>query len=246
VRVLSYNILKGGEDRLPLIRDVIRAQEPDVVALQEANDRGNLEALAHELGMQYVYGEANAKYSVAWLSRLPIVRSANHRHPDFRKTALEVVVEWGGAPLRLFNVHLKAKIDGEEQRVREVAALLEIVGDAARQPHLVVGDFNALAPGDTYRPEGSVSQETAVWAPIAYGAPRLALPPILAAGYVDCYRSLHRDHTGYTCRTEGPSVRIDYCFAPPGMIERLRGCDVVDGAGAIPASDHFPVWAEFA
>src|SRR5690349_19101636 len=102
MRVMSYNILKGGEDRLSLIGDVIRAQEPDVVALQEASDCGNLEALARELGMQYVYGEANAKYSVAWLSRSPILHSANHRSPAFRKTALEIVVDWESAPLRLF------------------------------------------------------------------------------------------------------------------------------------------------
>jgi len=45
-KVLSYNIRKGGEERLALIQTVIRRQQPDVVALIEANDRVNAKTLA--------------------------------------------------------------------------------------------------------------------------------------------------------------------------------------------------------
>ena len=38
LKVLSYNIWDGGGDRIPAIADVIRAHDPDVVALIEAND----------------------------------------------------------------------------------------------------------------------------------------------------------------------------------------------------------------
>ncbi|HEX6817030.1 MAG TPA: endonuclease/exonuclease/phosphatase family protein, partial [Ktedonobacterales bacterium] len=65
MRVLTYNILKGGEDRLPLIIDVIRAQHPDVVALQEADRTGTTDALAAALGMQVVYGEGPTRYTSA-------------------------------------------------------------------------------------------------------------------------------------------------------------------------------------
>jgi len=70
LRVLSYNILFGGEDRLPQIGNVIRMHRPDVVALLEANSRSNAGRLAQELGMQLVFGEANSEFHVAWLSRL--------------------------------------------------------------------------------------------------------------------------------------------------------------------------------
>jgi len=83
LRVLSYNILKGGEDRLPLIANVIQKQQPDVVALLEARSRSNAEALAQQLGMSLTLGEANNvnKDNVAWLSHLHVIRAHNHQLP---------------------------------------------------------------------------------------------------------------------------------------------------------------------
>ena len=59
LRLLSYNILAGGEDRLSLIAGVIQ-QHPDVVALLEARSRSNAEALAHQLGMHLTDREKRA------------------------------------------------------------------------------------------------------------------------------------------------------------------------------------------
>ncbi|HEY6406758.1 MAG TPA: hypothetical protein VIY29_04730 [Ktedonobacteraceae bacterium] len=36
LRILSYNILNGGQERLPRIANVIRGSQPDAVALLEA------------------------------------------------------------------------------------------------------------------------------------------------------------------------------------------------------------------
>lgn len=60
LRLLSYNILAGGEDRLSLIAGVIQQQHPDVVALLEARSRSNAEALAHQLGMHLTDREKRA------------------------------------------------------------------------------------------------------------------------------------------------------------------------------------------
>jgi len=242
---MSYNILKGGEDRLPLILEVVRAQAPDVVALQEADGCGTVESLAGELGMTVVYGESSARYCVSWLSRLPIVRSENYRHPSVRKSLLEIEVDWQGAPLRLFAVHLRPRITGEELRVHEVDAILEILCGVAGQ-HLLVGDFNTFHPDDRYVPLPSHAPEVAERVRRAYDAPRLAIERLLDAGYVDCHRALHGDQPGYTFATRLPMARIDYIFALPDMVERLSSCDVVQSAEAISASDHFPIWAEFA
>lgn len=46
LRILSYNIGFGGQDRLPRIEEVIRRQQPDAVALLEANSRPHAERLA--------------------------------------------------------------------------------------------------------------------------------------------------------------------------------------------------------
>ena len=90
LRVMTYNILEGGGERMPYVRDVIRGQNPDVIAIQEAKDRDLIESLARELDMRLVYGEANSAYNVAWLTSCLSRRSQNHRLPVLRKTLLEV------------------------------------------------------------------------------------------------------------------------------------------------------------
>ncbi len=103
LKVLSYNICEGGAGRLPEIAAVIRGQQPDTVALLEANSRANAAALARDLGMHLAFGEANCACHIAWLSRLPIRRWANHRRAALAKTLLEIEVAPGGGgatPLR--------------------------------------------------------------------------------------------------------------------------------------------------
>ena len=75
--------------------------------------------------------------------------------------------------------------------------------------------------------------------------PREVIPLLLEAGYIDCYRTLHPMNAGYTTDTAHPAMRIDYIFANSLLAKRLYACDIVTGAEAEMASDHFPVWAEF-
>ncbi len=90
LRILSYNILAGGENRLPLIASVIQQQQPDIVALQEARNRSNAESLAHQLDMSLTFGEAHNtnKDHVVWLSRLPVIHAENHPFPIFASSRL--------------------------------------------------------------------------------------------------------------------------------------------------------------
>jgi exodeoxyribonuclease-3 len=241
VKVFSYNILEGGGDRLAAIGEVIRREQPDAVALLEANSRAHAATLAHELGMTLVFGEANSAFHIAWLSRLPIRRSANHRQPILAKTLLEIEVSWAGVPLRLFATHLASRHDGSAP-VDEIAAIRDVLGPPASTPHLLVGDFNALAPGD---PVGDPPPGQEKRGDARDGAGRPAIRDLLAAGYVDCYRALHPTAPGYTYATDRPWLRLDYLFASPELAGYLQMCDLVTSAPAAQASDHFPVWAAF-
>lgn len=245
LRVMTYNILGGGGERLPYIRDVIRGQSPDVVAIQEANDRELVETLARELEMRLVYGEANSAYSVAWLTTLPISHSENHRLPELRKTLLEMEVMWEGKPLRLYNIHLKANAENESQRLEEMQAILRVIGPAGADPRLLMGDFNSISPHDRYISDIQFPEDDVAFAERAYPLPRLVIPITLGAGYVDVYRALRPDNGGYTAKTPTPVVRIDYIFASPSLAARAIGCDRVEGSLPIYASDHLPVRADF-
>lgn len=245
LRALTYNILVGGEERLPFIRDIIRSQNPDVVAIQEANSRENVEALARDLEMALVFGEANSAFHVALLSRLPITYSVTHRAPELQKALLEAHLRWEGQTVRVFNTHLKAHPDQEEWRLREIEAALRVVGPASAEASLLMGDFNALSPVDSFTPDEAFPEEEVAFAQGAYALPRLAIARVLATGYTDLYRALRPAEPGYTAKTPTPVVRIDYIFASPSLARRAVNCDRVESPLVILASDHMPVRADF-
>jgi len=238
-KAMSYNIENGGAERLDLLVDVIGQQQPDAVALLEASHKATAEALARQLGMQLVYGEANSPFPVAWLSRLPIVQSHNHRLPILSKTLLEIAIVWGSKEIVLFATHL---IHGRTRasagrRLAEVQAILEVLQARRGTPHILVGDFNAIHPADPLGdpPTGETR---------GYFA-RKPIQLLLAAGYTDCYRLLHSATAGYTYPASHPWMRLDYIFAAAPMATQMYASDVEIGEQAQRASDHLPVWASF-
>ncbi len=242
LKIVSYNIQESGSGRLSSIADLLRQQKPDVVALLEASSRANVESLAHQLGMDVAFGEANTPIGhIAWLSRLPIQRVENHRHPGLAKTLLQIEVNWEGTTLHLFATHLASRWEPPEP-VEEIPIILDVLRPLAGQPHLLVGDFNALRPGDPVGPppEGVEKRGDA-----ADGAPRDAMRLILDAGYIDCYRTRHSQSPGYTYPSDRPWLRLDYIFASPPIAASLQDCGIVNADEAVSASDHLPVWAAF-
>jgi endonuclease/exonuclease/phosphatase family metal-dependent hydrolase len=282
---------------------MIRAAQPDVVGLVEATNPCVVEELAKRLGMDHRMsgrGEHVTDWHVALLSRLPIIHTQVHVRPErLSKPLLEVgVQEEHGGVLTLFVTHLKASFAGgirggdgiRREEAREVARIMKAKRGT---PHLLMGDLNSLAPGDTLRasrllrylvnmdelhraqPQESVGHpylDFVVPPSLRFLEPLMRLTArnvflsalfdgagslyvarstirlLRKAGYVDCFRSLHREAEGFTCPASVPSGRIDYIFASPELAPRLTSCRVVteaDGVRGEQASDHLPVVAEF-
>jgi endonuclease/exonuclease/phosphatase family metal-dependent hydrolase len=276
--LMSYNIFLGGAGRMGAITGIVREVAPDILGIQEADDETAVAKLAEDTGMDYVYGKANTIHHVAFLSRFPIKRSHNHPYPGImRKTMLEAhVLLPDDRELMLFVAHLNATatINGERRRVREMEAILSSIGTRSEDPHLLFGDCNAIAPGDTLvfkrltahytnriinAEMGNRRRERQA----TFGAwldrstqnglitsetflPRHLVRRVLEAGYTDCFRQLHPYDPGYTFPAPDPAVRIDYVFAPPTMRQRLISCEVIDVPATSIASDHRPLVARFA
>ena len=160
LRILSYNILYGGRGRVPQLTKMIKAVQPDVVGLVEAADTRVVEELAKHLEMHHVAnppGEYPQDQQLALLSRLPIVYSELHERPGILyEPLLEVgVEEAGGTQFTVFVTHLRAAFNqgwaGNHIQQREVQEILRITATKRGTPHLVIGDFNALAPGDAFK-----------------------------------------------------------------------------------------------
>ena len=160
-RILTYNILVGGTRRIDQIAQMIRAARPDVVGLVEATNPRVVQELAERLGMNYSMsgqGSHSLDWQVALLSRLPIMHMQVHSRPGLiSKPLLEVEVqEEDGRVLTLFVTHLIASFShsgrgGDSIRRAEAREILRIMAEKKGTPHLLMGDFNSLAPGDTLK-----------------------------------------------------------------------------------------------
>jgi len=156
-RILSYNILTGGERRIHQLTNIISSAQPDIVGLVEANNPRIVEQIAQNLGMHFRMSENYTQYykgQVALLSRLPIVETRAHYFANRRISSLleACIEEEDGHKLLIYVTHLTAAFSqsrgGDGQRRREVQDILRITACKKATPHLVMGDFNAIAPGD--------------------------------------------------------------------------------------------------
>jgi endonuclease/exonuclease/phosphatase family metal-dependent hydrolase len=253
MRIASYNILDGGEGRADPLIEVLLAQRADVVALVEAEDTTVLERIARRMNMDYVHAPGNQSGASALLSRFPIRDSINHAafHPAISKSLLQAsVVDPAGKIWQFGVVHLHARAAEEDERKRE--AELDVVLKvfqplrAHREPHLLLGDFNANSPVqqiDLARCKPSTREQAA-----ANGGtiPRRVVQRILNEGYADTYDLVSPDdaRTKGTFSTQFPGQRVDYVFAHSIPPERVKSAWIEYDRLATYASDHYPIGVE--
>ena len=157
--VMTYNILAGGGPRLPAIEQVIRDAGADLIGVQEVLRPDLLARLAEHLEMYHALGRSPSDWHVGILSRWPILDVRTYSDSPMLRSLLDVLVELpDGTRLRFFSTHLSARFNayrmGEGHRLKELAFVLDILRDVreAGEPHVLVGDFNSVAPGERFQP----------------------------------------------------------------------------------------------
>jgi exonuclease III len=250
LRVLTYNIKDGGLGREAHILEVLQAARPHVIGLQEVYAQTGLQQWADSLNMAFALARGNTRRHLAIMSQLPILSCRSyHPRPPLQTCLLEAQLSLDSRrALHIYGVHLLAQpfIAMELWRVWEVATILRRIRMSLGSLALVLGDFNAIAPGDR------VNRDVWPWG--------LKLMVALQAGHIfraaigrmqsdqlfDCYRQLHPADTGFTLPASAPNTRLDYAFASPALIGSLRACTVVREPAAVRlASDHCPLLLEF-
>src|SRR5688500_19322019 len=153
MRVLSYNILDGGEGRADPLAEVIEANRPDVVGLVEATNLQVIERIANRLKMDYVHAPGRQSQASALLTRWTIRDSINHGllREGLSKSLLEATVVDPAGQQWIFGVlhlHAHALESDEQQRERELEIVLDVFRPhrEAKTPHILLGDFNANSP----------------------------------------------------------------------------------------------------
>jgi len=127
--------------------------------VQEVTRPDELARLADRLEMNYAVAKAPTGWHVGLLSRFPMLRTRTYTGPMLSRALLEVLVALpGGEQLHVFTTHLPAMFSerrtGEGRRLRELEVILGHISAACPngEPHVLLGDFNSVAPGERFRP----------------------------------------------------------------------------------------------
>jgi exodeoxyribonuclease-3 len=244
LKLLSYNIRFGGRGREEALAEMILAAAPDLVVFQEAIDPAVIERISH--ATKYPYWAARRNHSIGFLSRTEVDYHEWHYPAGARHSFLEIVP--AGGKTRVFGLHLSARFSkwDERRRTREIRSLLEGIKRHQNGFHVLVGDFNTLAPGEVLEMDRLPAWIRALIWISGRKLQRESIQLVLDAGYSDGFRMMHPDDKGYTFPTWDPHVRLDYVFVPKVFADRLTRCEVMTEPNERirAASDHCPLLAE--
>jgi endonuclease/exonuclease/phosphatase family metal-dependent hydrolase len=235
VRLVTYNVHRcvGTDRRLDVgrVAEVIAAQSPDIVALQEVDVRrartGGIDQahrLAQRLGMAFHFNAAfkveEEQFGDAILTHLPerLVKAGplpgHPRIPQLEpRGAIWVEIETPAGMLGVINTHLG--LVPREQRLQAAALAGKEWVEAATPgtPLVVVGDMNATPRNSAYR--------------------------ILAARLAEARRAAPFSHRAPTFPSTFPVLAIDHVFASESVvIDAVR--TPLDPLSRL-ASDHLPL-----
>ena len=262
MKVMTLNVLMGGENRFDAICAILAAARPDVVVLQECvgwDDRGRLAAVARAIGVpaddrHTLLGSANARpsgrrYHLGLVSRMPIAAGRGHAPDCVHHCIIEARLDGdrGLGPLVILGAHLHA--NDEDSRLGEVEELLRIAPPEAVRAgaYVLCGDLNSLTRQDPYPPE--LDEQLARAGMHKYGHPPRfeVMDRLLAAGWIDALHERPRSERWVTARRQRGvgtvDTRTDYVLISPPLMPRLVVADVIDVG---QASDHQGVVAELA
>jgi endonuclease/exonuclease/phosphatase family metal-dependent hydrolase len=228
ITVLTYNIYHGedanGNSNLDAVARIIDSIEPDLVALQEVDNKTtrakglDLTAeLSKRTKMEGVFGKAmdyaGGGYGEAVLSRLPIIETKNNPLPHTPRAepraALEVHVQLpDGRKLVFVGTHLDHLRD-QRNRMMQASRIKELY-EGCELPIILAGDLNAVPGSDVI---ALLSRE---WSYAGQGDPKPTFPSVK------------------------PRRKIDYIMYKPKGRWRVMEIRVIDEK---VASDHCPVFA---
>ena len=228
MKIMTFNTLccrKYPENRIdyPLMADVIKSFDPDIVGLNEMRDTGiepgfdaQVEKLSELTGMKYfyfakaTYFKNRGPFGNAFLSKIPIINVETVPIPDPEPRAyngyyetrcvMKATLEGG---ITVLVSHFGLNPDEHENAVKTV---LDIIPD---KKCVLMGDFNLTPDAPVLAPIQNALCDTA----LAVGKPQFTFP------------------------SDKPIKRIDYIFVSKDV--KVIDTDVIN----VVSSDHLPTVA---
>jgi endonuclease/exonuclease/phosphatase family metal-dependent hydrolase len=238
LRIVTYNIHHGeGTDNkfdLPRIAKVVLAEKPDIVALQEVDQKTKRASgvdqpaeFAKLMNMKVVFGHNidydGGGYGTAVLTKLPVKSSDSVKlksfyestpsHAEQRGVQVLELGDKNDPPLWFLCTHLDYR-PKDDERMNSAHTINDLVEKHAAEPAIIAGDFNATpdsAPVKEFAKEWKIAGEE---------------PSDKNAGKY------------FTFPADKPDHRIDYVMCRPASDWKVIEVRVLDEE---VASDHRPV-----
>lgn len=256
MRITTWNI-NSVRLRLGLFEQLIAAENPDVICLQEIKVEGTKfpAAAFAELGYPYqaIHGQKNY-HGVAVVSRLPLGEVRTHRWCEIDDARHQEVELPGG--IALHNLYIPSGGDvPDRDRNPKFAHKLDFLREISRFFGMLTPEAKAIAVGDF----NIAPLETDVWShkqllDVVSHTP-IEVEGLAAvqesAGWLDAVRHIiqpeERLYTWWSYRARDWSAsdrgrRLDHVWVTPALAQHVRDARVLRAArGWEKPSDHVPV-----
>jgi len=193
VRFMIYNINDGAQGKLPEITAILKGYNADVLSIVEANGWGAddfaiVKQVAADLGMEYVYCQADAAtvdkngntHDLVLFSKLEIKSSETYAGVLNCLIRAEVVTV-GGTSVQVFATQINPNID--EVGCQDVEKIAKAVEPFAGSQTILMGDMTIPPPGVI----------------MGYSDNEIACPPLLEAAGLSFFADVSQvDHMWVT------------------------------------------------
>lgn len=265
IKVVLYNILNGfckdsppfeiNTNRMNRAIEIIAYQKPDILILTEAYfwsfaqkvNLLNLRAVFKDLYNEYtLLAHRNYRWAPIVLSKYPINKFDNSMS-KYQLNYMRANILVGKNPLMIdvFHPH-------PDTTEKQKAEFLKPIIKRRIQRYLLVGDFNALSPQDSYDIQKLVRGYESFMK--EKGKPKVedmlkefTLKSILENNLIDTYKAKNTNTTDITMPTDLRSknkesaIRVDYIFCTYDF--KVLDSGIFKNKSTEMASDHYPIYA---
>jgi exodeoxyribonuclease-3 len=256
MKLMTYNIYHGAIKTRPQVTAIIKSENPDFLTINEANNFADddyqiLKRFAQDTGFPYfkmafgksIFGKNTAAFSQLPFKKISIIQPLG-------RTYIQAVLETPLGALAITCVHLSPI--SEDERLQEIDKILK--AQSTYPYRVIMGDMNALARSDKYRPEivnifneKQLSKFTDHNKFCRYEV----IDQVLSADYFDPAVQLKNNaaSTVPTAANEdlahaGVPLRLDYILLSNSLLPYLKNYSVIKNQLTDEASDHYPVVLE--
>ena len=249
MKLMTYNILNGGEAGLPLVEKVIKKENPDYLTINEANTFAKdnnkiLKKFSKNLNYPYydiaLSGEYD--YHLVILSKYPFKKI--YKIKPLMRAGIITIIQTEIGKISMISTHLTPYT--EDLRLPEIDLIIE--GQKRYKNKILMGDMNSLSPYDNYKSEIIKNfNEMQLKKFTTNGKLRFdAIKKILSNDYLDTALELgkNKEYTAPTSLNEyeaHSNMRLDYVFISRSLRKYLKSYLVIKNELTNKASDHFPV-----